>query len=96
MGRIGTTDFIETDADEELFTVPEEAKEFVEQTKVDALAVSVGTAHGVYMVRQPRIDFERVRKIRRADQCAFSSPRRLRSPIRDDQESHPISRRRDQ
>ncbi|MGI6566921.1 MAG: class II fructose-bisphosphate aldolase [Firmicutes bacterium] len=64
LGRIGTTDFIETDTDEELFTVPEEAREFVEQTKVDALAVSVGTAHGVYMIRQPRIDLERVRKIR--------------------------------
>ncbi len=64
LGRIGTTDFVETDTDEELFTEPEEAKLFVEQTKVDALAVSVGTAHGVYMVRQPRIDFERVRRIR--------------------------------
>ncbi|NLA59392.1 MAG: class II fructose-bisphosphate aldolase [Firmicutes bacterium] len=64
LGRIGTTDFIETDTDEELFTDPEEARLFVEQTDVDALAVSVGTAHGVYMVRQPRIDFERIGKIR--------------------------------
>ena len=65
LGRIGTTDFVETDTDEELFTVPEEAREFVEQTKVDALAVSVGTAHGVYKVRQPRIDFERLEAIRK-------------------------------
>ena len=36
LGRIGTTDFIETDADEELLTEPEEAKLFVEQTEVDA------------------------------------------------------------
>ena len=30
LGRIGTTDFVETDHDEEFFTVPEEAKAFVE------------------------------------------------------------------
>ncbi|MBN2046997.1 MAG: class II fructose-bisphosphate aldolase [Anaerolineaceae bacterium] len=64
LGRIGTADFIETDKDEELFTVPEEALRFVNETGVDALAVSVGTAHGVYKVRQPRIDFERLRRIR--------------------------------
>lgn len=65
LGRIGTTDFVETDKDEELFTDPEEAKEFVLKTNVDALAVSVGTAHGVYnKVRQPRIDYQRLRDIR--------------------------------
>ena len=31
---------------------------------MDALAVSVGTAHGVYTVRQPRIDLPRLRAIR--------------------------------
>ena len=41
LGKIGTTDFVETDHDEELFTVPEEAKEFCERTGVDCLAVSV-------------------------------------------------------
>lgn len=64
LGRIGTADFMESDHDEELFTDPEEAAYFVKQTGVDALAVSVGTAHGVYMVRQPRIDVERLRQIR--------------------------------
>lgn len=70
LGRIGTTDFLETDTDEELFTDPEEARQFVEETNVDALAVSVGTAHGVYMVRQPRVDYERVKQIRQlTDVC---------------------------
>src|SRR5215210_4220185 len=64
LGMIGTTDMIETDRDEELFTDPEEAGRFVRETAVDALAVSVGTAHGVYMVRQPRIDYERLGAIR--------------------------------
>src|SRR5690625_2669167 len=39
LGKIGTTDFIETDNDEELYTDPEEALEFVDRTKIDALAV---------------------------------------------------------
>lgn len=64
LGRIGTTDFVETDRDEELYTDPTEAERFVRETGVDALAVSVGTAHGVYVVRQPRVDFDRLRAIR--------------------------------
>ena len=63
LGKIGTTDFVETEHDEELFTVPKEAKSFVELTKVDALAVSVGTAHGVYTVRKPRVDYDRLLSI---------------------------------
>ncbi|MCT1398708.1 ketose-bisphosphate aldolase [Paenibacillus sp. LC231] len=64
LGMIGTTDFVETDKDEELYTDPEEAAYFVRQTGVDALAVSCGTAHGVYMVKQPKVDYERLRAIR--------------------------------
>ncbi len=50
------------EAREELFTDPEEAAEFVKLTKVDALAVSVGTVHGRYR-GEPRLDFERLRRI---------------------------------
>jgi ketose-bisphosphate aldolase len=64
LGKIGTTDFVETEEDEELYTDPEEAGYFVRETGVDALAVSVGTAHGVYVVRQPKIDYERLCAIR--------------------------------
>lgn len=64
LGRIGTTDFVETDRDEELYTDPDEAARFVRETGVDALAVSVGTAHGVYTVRRPRIDRTRLEAIR--------------------------------
>ncbi|MBD2868793.1 class II fructose-bisphosphate aldolase [Paenibacillus arenilitoris] len=64
LGMIGTTDFVETDTDEELFTDPREAAEFVRLTGVDALAVSCGTAHGVYNVRKPRIDYDRLSAIR--------------------------------
>jgi ketose-bisphosphate aldolase len=64
LGKIGTTDFVETDEDEEHFTDPEEARRFVDETGVDALAVAVGTAHGHYTTRQPRVDLERLRAIR--------------------------------
>jgi ketose-bisphosphate aldolase len=64
LGKIGTTDFVETDKDEELYTDPEEAKRFVGETGCDALAVSVGTAHGVYLVRKPKVDIERIKAIR--------------------------------
>lgn len=65
LGRIGSADRIESDNDEVMYTVPEEAQIFVEKTGVDALAVSVGTAHGVYTVRQPTIDLPRIQAIRR-------------------------------
>lgn len=64
LGRIGATDKVETDNDESLYTDPDEAAEFVARTGVDTLAVSVGTAHGVYPVKNPTIDFGRLKAIR--------------------------------
>lgn len=45
------------------YTDPAEAREFVEQTGVSALAVAIGTAHGVY-VGEPKLDLDRLTKIR--------------------------------
>jgi fructose-bisphosphate aldolase class II len=64
LGRIFSADSMETESDQELYTDPAEADRFVRETRVDALAVSVGTAHGVYHVRQPRIDLKRLQAIR--------------------------------
>ena len=64
LGHIGTGDSIESQSDEEKYTDPEEAEVFVNQTGVDALAVSVGTAHGVYTVQQPKVDTEILKAIR--------------------------------
>jgi ketose-bisphosphate aldolase len=64
LGRIGATDKLETESDEEFYTVPEDAKRFIEETGVDALAVSIGTAHGVYNVKDPKIDYDRLMQIR--------------------------------
>ncbi|WP_291956484.1 class II fructose-bisphosphate aldolase [Mahella sp.] len=66
LGRISTTDFIETDSDGQLYTDPREAKIFIEETGADALAVSVGTAHGPYEGKQPNIDYQRLQAIRAA------------------------------
>ena len=45
------------------YTTPEEAKDFVERTGVDALAIAVGTAHGAYKTA-PKLDIERLKAIR--------------------------------
>ena len=47
------------------FTDPKLAKDFVEKTKVDALAIAVGNAHGAYKL-PPKLDFARIEAIRRA------------------------------
>jgi ketose-bisphosphate aldolase len=64
LGKLTTTDKLESENDEELYTVPEEALTFVRETGCDALAVSIGTAHGVYAVKNPKIDFDRLAAIR--------------------------------
>ena len=49
-GELGTISGIEDDLEnaEGLYTDPMQAKEFVERTGVDSLAVAVGTSHGAY------------------------------------------------
>lgn len=44
------------------FTDPKIAKDYVEKTGVDALAIAVGNAHGAYKL-PPKLDFERIRTI---------------------------------
>lgn len=51
----------EDDADE-IYTIPSQAKEFTEQTGVDALAVSIGTVHGMYK-GEPKISIDRLIEI---------------------------------
>jgi len=49
--------------DETAYTDPKDAKEFVEQTNCDFLAVSIGTQHGVYK-SAPKLDLNRLAEIR--------------------------------
>lgn len=46
----------------DFYTDPAMAKDFVQKTGVDALAIAVGTAHGAYKL-PPKLDFERIRAI---------------------------------
>jgi fructose-bisphosphate aldolase, class II len=52
---------------EQLLTDPEEAAQFVQQTKVDALAIAIGTSHGAYKFTRPPtgdiLAIERVKQI---------------------------------
>ncbi len=59
----GNPDKGETDMDEPIYTDPALVREFVEKTGVDALAISIGTVHGVCL-KKPEIDFQRLKKIR--------------------------------
>lgn len=47
---------------EEMYTDPDLAKKFVDDTNIDALACSFGTAHGIYKVK-PELDFDRIKRI---------------------------------
>lgn len=63
LGKVGgKEDDLETEADTN--TDPMEAKEFVERTGIDSLAVAIGTAHGFY-VGTPVLDKERLSEIRK-------------------------------
>ena len=46
----------------EYYTDPDQAVEFAERTRVDALAINFGTAHGIYKAA-PKLDTDRAKKI---------------------------------
>ena len=51
-------------SEENVYTDPDEAVEFVERTGCDSLAIAIGTSHGAYkFTGEPRLDFERLDKI---------------------------------
>ncbi|MGD1862413.1 MAG: ketose-bisphosphate aldolase [Leptolyngbyaceae cyanobacterium] len=64
IGRIsGTEDGMTVAEKEAKMTDPDQAKEFVAESKVDFLAVTIGNVHGQYH-GEPRLDFERLRQVR--------------------------------
>ncbi len=63
LGKIGgTEDDISVSERDAMFTDPDEAKYFVEQTGVGSIAIAIGTAHGQYK-GEPKLDFDRLKKI---------------------------------
>ncbi len=67
LGKLaGVEDNIKVDARSATFTDPLEAKEFVERTGVDSLAIAIGTSHGAYKFKgEPYLDYERLKEIHR-------------------------------
>ena len=61
LGKIGGRED-DVESDTELMTDPVTVRRFAEETGIDALAVSIGTAHGYYK-SEPKLDFERLIKI---------------------------------
>ncbi len=68
-GELGTIGGVEDDIkvgdEESRLANPQQAVEFVERTGVDIFAPAIGTAHGVYKTKNPRVDFERLATINR-------------------------------
>jgi fructose-bisphosphate aldolase class II len=51
-------------SEENVYTEPDQAVEFVERTGCDSLAIAIGTSHGAYKFKgEPRLDFERLETI---------------------------------
>ncbi|MGI5879666.1 MAG: class II fructose-1,6-bisphosphate aldolase [Syntrophomonadaceae bacterium] len=68
LGKIGgTEDDIHVSEREAMFTDPDEAINFVQQTGIESLAIAIGTAHGQYQ-GEPRLDFDRLIEIKKAVQ----------------------------
>jgi len=59
----GEGSFDGSEVDETMYTKPSEAEYFAKATGVDALAVAVGTVHGVYK-GTPKLDFTRLQTIK--------------------------------
>jgi fructose-bisphosphate aldolase class II len=65
LGLVGGMDLRDEVCAENVLTDPAEVTQFVEQTGVDALAVSIGTSHGVYR-SLPNLDIEQLKKLNAA------------------------------
>ena len=73
---MGVEDQIQVVEDEAVLCNPEQALDFVDRTGVDLLAPAVGTVHGVYKTKSPKVDFERFGKI-----AQLINGRKVRAPL---------------
>jgi ketose-bisphosphate aldolase len=66
-GELGTVsgveDQIKVAENEAALCDPETAVSFVEETGIDIMAPAIGTAHGIYKTANPKLDFDRFKKI---------------------------------
>lgn len=64
LGKLAGMEETKVEEKEAVLTDPDAAKEFVESTAVDALAVAIGTSHGAYKFKgEPKLDFKRLKLI---------------------------------
>lgn len=64
LGSVGGLEDENGKADAVIYTEPKDAKDFIDQTGADFLAVSIGTQHGVYKAT-PKLDIPRLKDIRK-------------------------------
>ncbi len=66
-GELGTVSGVEDQVrvaeDEAELCDPEQALQFVEETGIDIFAPAIGTAHGVYKTKNPKLDFDRLERL---------------------------------
>ncbi|PRR86797.1 D-tagatose-1,6-bisphosphate aldolase subunit GatY [Clostridium luticellarii] len=62
LGALTLGEYSNEDDGRQIYTDPDQAEEFVSETKVDALAVSIGTVHGMYK-GEPKIDIDVLKAI---------------------------------
>jgi len=65
LGHVGGMDLEDKEHFDSVLTEADEVKRFVELTGVDALAVSIGTGHGVYRA-QPTLNIDRLKELNAA------------------------------
>lgn len=65
LGKLaGVEDAVKVNAKDATYTDPDQAREFVERTGVDSLAIAIGTSHGAYKFKgDPSLDFARLETI---------------------------------
>lgn len=64
LGKLGgIEDELVVDEKDAMYTNPDSAKDFVEKTNIDSLAIAIGTAHGLYKGK-PKLDYDRLTEIR--------------------------------
>lgn len=62
LGKVGGMDLEDCEHVENVLTEPDEVTKFCELTRVDALAVSIGTSHGVYR-SLPKLHIDRLKQL---------------------------------
>ena len=67
LGKLaGIEDEVNVSESDAMFTDPDQAKEFVERTECDSLAIAIGTSHGAYKFKgEAKLRFDILEKIKR-------------------------------